>query len=292
MGPRAWGNIRADAKEEGMKIMFPTHDDIGQALSSEQENALLYECGRSRSRILMPFVVLALDTGARYNTIRMLQWSHIDFANRCLKFGKDKTPSGTGRKVPLNKRALETLKLWAEQFPNRRTEHYLFPAEKVGASGDAFEAKVYETDPSTPIGDIKEAWEAAKRRTQRHCPSCKRGTLADETKPEKRYVCIQCEFEVQELPAGLVAVRFHDLRHTAVSRMIAASVPLPMIAKIVGWSASTMAKMAARYGHFGLEELRGAVEAIGRAPANRNFDRGSLEFSLELGENGESHRAN
>jgi hypothetical protein len=44
--------------------------------------------------------------------------------------------------------------------------------------------------------------------------------------------------------------------------MIAARVPIPMIAKIVGWSPSTMAKMASRYGHFGIEELRGAVESI------------------------------
>jgi hypothetical protein len=44
--------------------------------------------------------------------------------------------------------------------------------------------------------------------------------------------------------------------------MIAARVPIPMIAKIVGWSPGTMAKMAARYGHFGIEELRSAVESI------------------------------
>ena len=44
--------------------------------------------------------------------------------------------------------------------------------------------------------------------------------------------------------------------------MIAARVPLPIIGKIVGWAPGTLAKMAARYGHFGIEELRGAVEAI------------------------------
>ncbi len=36
-----------------------------------------------------------------------------------------------------------------------------------------------------------------------------------------------------------------------------------MIAKIVGWSAGTLAKMAARYGHFGLEEMRAAMERLG-----------------------------
>ena len=42
--------------------------------------------------------------------------------------------------------------------------------------------------------------------------------------------------------------------------MLDAGVPIAKVAKIVGWSPSTMVKMAARYGHFNLEELRGAVE--------------------------------
>jgi hypothetical protein len=58
--------------------------------------------------------------------------------------------------------------------------------------------------------------------------------------------------------------------------MIAAGVPLPIIAKIVGWSAGTMAKMAARYGHFRIEELRGAVEATSRATGE--IDRGYPQF--------------
>jgi hypothetical protein len=48
--------------------------------------------------------------------------------------------------------------------------------------------------------------------------------------------------------------------------MIAARVPLPIIGKIVGWSASTLAKMAARYGHFSVDEMRSAVDAISHKP--------------------------
>jgi hypothetical protein len=164
----------------------------------------------------------------------------------------------------LNPRAPLSLQLtfWAQQFPNRLPEHYVFPKEKVGAAGNAFDTKVYGTDPTKPIGDIKEAWEAAKRRTRRHCPQCGDGILTNKPKPAAGYVCDACHWETPELPTGLVAVRFHDLRHTAVSRMIAARTPLPIIAKIVGWSAGTMAKMAARYGHFGIEDLRSAVESI------------------------------
>jgi integrase len=257
----AWARIQPDV------AMLPERQDCGRALTAEEERTLLHECGESRSRLLLPFVVLALETGSRFNTVRTLQWSNINLANRCLKFGKDKTPSGTGRTVPLNPRAVETLKFWAQQFPNRLPEHYIFPLEKCNGSGieDSFGFSgpvVYDTDPSKPIGDIKEAWEGAKKRTRRHCPKCGDGILTDKPKSAAGYVCEACHWETAELPAGLVSVRFHDLRHSAVSRMIAGRVPLPIIAKIVGWSAGTMAKMAARYGHFGIEELRSAVECI------------------------------
>ena len=60
--------------------------------------------------------------------------------------------------------------------------------------------------------------------------------------------------------------RFHDLRHTAVSRMLNAGVPIAKVAKIAGWSTATMVRMAARYGHFTLNELRDAVDSISSAP--------------------------
>ena len=99
--------------------MLPEQGDIGRKISAEEEALLLRECGKSRSRGLFTFVTLAIETGARKNVIRTLQWKWIDFNIACIQFGKDKTPSGTGRIIPLNRRALETLKLWAQQFPLR-----------------------------------------------------------------------------------------------------------------------------------------------------------------------------
>jgi integrase len=58
----------------------------------------------------------------------------------------------------------------------------------------------------------------------------------------------------------------HDLRHSAISRMINAGTPLPKAAKIVGWSPSTMVKMAARYGHFTADDLRDAMEQFRQGP--------------------------
>ena len=50
-----------------------------------------------------------------------------------------------------------------------------------------------------------------------------------------------------------------------VSRMLNAGIPVAKVAKIVGWSPATMVRMAARYGYFSLNELRGVVESISRA---------------------------
>jgi integrase len=150
---------------------------------------------------LLPFFTLAIETGARKNVLKTLRWKWIDFAGVCIRFGKDKTPSGTDRIIPLNRRAFETLKFWAEQFPEREPEHYVFPAERYGGSGDVFGACAYSTDATKPMGSVKEAWEAAKKHAEVNC-------------------------------------RFHDLRHTAVSRMLGGGGPIAKVAKIVGWSAA------------------------------------------------------
>ena len=247
-----WARLQPEVK------MLPERDDVGRAITSEEEAALVQACSQSRSRSLAPFVILALETGARYGTIRTLLWGNVDLGDRCLKWGKDKTAAGTGRIVPLSQRAVSALGVWAEHFPNKKPEHYVFPAERYGAGGDEFSAKVHHLDPSKPIGSIKEAWEAARARAARILQGERDAGDPGTTEPVAPLAC-----------------RFHDLRHTAVSRMLNAGIPIAKVAKIVGWSGSTMVLMAKRYGHFALSDLRGAVEAI----SNGKIDAGSLVFS-------------
>ena len=245
-----WARLQPDVR------MLTTRDDIGRAITPGEESALLRACARSRSRSLVPFVTLAIETGARYGVIRTLQWGCVDFENRCLQWGKDKTASGTGRVIPLSQRAMAALGFWATHFPKRAPEHYVFPSERYGAAGDQFCAKAYGTDLSRPIGSIKEAWEAAKLRAGRILKGIPEGAESEE--------------EISPL-----VCRFHDLRHTAVSRMLNAGIPIAKVAKIVGWSPATMVRMAARYGHFSLNDLRGAVESI----SGTEIQRGSPVFS-------------
>jgi len=248
-----WARVQLDVR------MLPTRDDCGHALADVEEVALLKACLNSRSRSLYPAVVLALSTGMRYSEIRLLRWGQIDFVAATVTVGKSKTTTGTGRTIPLNSRALGALKMWASQFPARQPEQFLFPSERYGAAGDAFEACAYDTDPSKPISSWKVAWEAAKRRAG--------AALEGKNSGDKS--------------ARPLRVRFHDLRHTACTRMLEGGVPYPVVASIMGWSASTAIRMAKRYGHIGQSAQRQAVGLLGKVTSEtESFEKSPERTSL------------
>jgi len=69
-----------------------------------------------------------------------------------------------------------------------------------------------------------------------------------------------------------VTSRFHDLRHTACTRLLERGASLSVVASIMGWSASTTAKMAERYGHIGSEVQRAALDALVQTPKQLGAD--------------------
>jgi integrase len=139
----------------------------------------------------------------------------------------------SGRVIPLNDKATKVLEFWSEQFLERKEEHFVFPSERYGAGGNKFEPTVYGVDPTKAINSWKEAWESVKERTG-------------------------------------VSIRFHDLRHTVVTRMLEAGVPLSVVASILGWSAATTVRMAKRYGHIGQVAQRQAVEVLDLKPKKKS----------------------
>jgi integrase len=209
--------------------MLPSYSEIGRALDVAEETSLLGACRQSRSRSLLPIVTLALSTGMRRGEILSLTWQRVDFLDRRLTVGTSKTESGRGRHIPLNERAQTALEAWATNFPNRRPEHYVFAAEKYGIAGDNENPHVYSMDASKPLNSFKEAWESAKDQADVRC-------------------------------------RFHDLRHSACTRMVERGVPLPVIASLLGWSAGTNVRMGKRYGHISAEAQRKAVEELQVVP--------------------------
>lgn len=243
------GTFRSIATESGhwarlvKKIrMLEVNNNIGICLTSTEQAAILEACQMSESRLLYPNVVLQLETGARCGTVKNIPWSEVDFEGRGLRWGKDKTKAGTGRTIPISQRAMAVLEIWAENFPNRKPSHFVFPSERYKQPKDGERGKVspYITDPSKPVRSLQRSWETALEKAG--------WILAGRPASAEGVEPFQC--------------RFHDLRHTACTRMIQSGIPIPVIAQLVGWSPSTMMEMARRYGHFSQDTLREAVESI------------------------------
>ena len=197
--------------------VLPTRDDIGRAIRRKR-NPPCYRLAESP----VPALWLHLspwrlrpgaDTG---NTDAAM--GQCGLREPLPEMGaKTRRLPGTGRVIPLSQRAMAALNFWATHFQDRKPEHYVFPAERYGAAGDEFFAKAYDVDPSKPIGSIKEAWEAAKLRAGRILKGISEGAESEEKIP-----VLVCRF-----PRTIS-------RHTAVSRMLNAGIPIAKVAKTAG----------------------------------------------------------
>jgi integrase len=197
----------------------------GRALSHEEEARLLDAASHSRCRSLYPVVMLALNTGMRASEIRGLKWAQVDFLGQALTVGKSKTAAGTGRLIPLNPRALAVLTHWRGLFPGAQPEHYVFPHEKYGVAGNDRQPCAWEIEPTEPMHRWKVAWEAARKR------------------------------------AG-VSCRFHDLRHTFISRLAESQASDSTVMALAGHVSRAMME---RYSHIRMEAKRRAVDTLSGA---------------------------
>jgi integrase len=205
------------------------HCDIGKALTREDEKKLLSACG---SNVLLNAVVtLALNTALRKNEIRNLRWSQIDFEKRTVTVGRAKTQAGSGRVIPLNQPAFDALVKWAGRLIESKAEDYVFPAcEAAGIERKHPDRE--RIDASRPMKSWRSAWRAALKRE------------------------------------GL-QLRFHDLRHTCITKLAESQASEQTLMAISGHLSR---KMIEHYSHIRMEAKRMAVDAIVEGSVNQNVN--------------------
>ena len=207
------------------------YSDIGKALTREEEKRLLKAC--ASNALLSAVVTLALNTALRKNEIRTLRWSQIDFERRTVTVGRAKTPAGSNRVVPLNQPAFDSLVKWAGRLVESRADDYVFPAcEAAGIEREHPDRD--RIDPSQPIKSWRSAWRAALKR------------------------------------AALQA-RFHDLRHTCITKLAESQASEQTVMAIAGHASR---KMIDHYSHIRMEPKRAATDAIVEAGVHQNVHQG------------------
>jgi integrase len=212
---KLWANLQGDVKFER------EHNDIGKALSHEEEKALLAAC--DSNPLLNAVVTLALNTALRKNEIRTLRWSQVDFEKRTVAVGRAKTDGGSGRVIPLNHPAFDALVKWAGRLVESKADDFVFPACEA-AGIERKHPDMQRIDPSRPIKSWRSAWRAALKR------------------------------------AGL-RIRFHDLRHTCITKLAESQASEQTLMAISG---HVSRRMIEHYSHIRMEAKRSALDAIAK----------------------------
>jgi integrase len=220
-----------DAVKGQVRPLREPHD-VGRAISRENEEQILAAIRESRSPALLPLFVLAVDTGLRASELRHLRhrdlslvWRDGAIVEGWLTVSKSKTEGGTGRTIPLTVRACATLSLWLARFPEAGPDAYVFPAYRIGFTGHNRRSDLYGVDLTRPIGLWKKAWRDA-------------------------------------LKAAGLHYRWHDLRHTFISRL--AENPAVSEQTIMALAGHVSKAMLARYSHIRNQAKQAAIAALER----------------------------
>jgi integrase len=270
---KLWANLQGDVKFERES------EEIGRALSREDEARLLEAC--APNPLLHTVVTLALNTALRKSEIRLLRWSQVDLFQRTLTVGKSKTEGGSGRPIPLNVLAYAALVKWAGKFPESKTEDYVFPACE-NARIDTQHPGQSNIDLLRPIKSWRTAWRTATRSIE--CPKC-----GQRQRPSKSCCNLECKRNIDGLKNPLAGLRFHDLRHTCITKLAEGQGSEQTIMAIAG---HVSRKMLEHYSHIRMEAKRAALDAIAQAPNPATFGAGSHQNPHQMTESENRQVAN
>jgi len=270
---KLWANLQGDVKFERES------EEIGKALSREDEARLLEIC--ARNPLLQTVVTLALNTPLRQSEIRLLRWNQIDLFKRALTVGKSKTEGGSGRPIPLNAPAYAAVVKWAGRFPELKAEGYVFPACE-DARIDTQHPGQSNIDLSRPIKSWRTAWRTATRSIE--CPKC-----GQRQRPAKSCSNPECKGDISGLKNSLAGLRFHDLRHTCITKLAEGQASEQTIMAIAG---HVSRKMLEHYSHIRMEAKRAALDAIAQPLNPAVFKAGSHQNPHQVEEDQNQQLAN
>lgn len=199
---RLWGQ----EEEDVFLRLQPVESEMVRALTiGEQRHFLEVAASRLEYRLIYQYAIVALQTTASTNEMRALRLGDVLLADRIIQV----PPAGAKNKyrfraIPLVTEdalwALRGLLARAQELGSAQPSHYLFPLRVTpGLRRDGTPAS-QRYDPSRPMSEsgLKKQWEAVR--------------------------------QAAEMPW----LRIYDLRHTGITRMAEAGVPLPVAMTFAG----------------------------------------------------------
>jgi integrase len=226
---------------------LPERRDIGRALQPVEKLRLL-KVAQSRPEWETAYLasVLALNTTMRGCEVKQLRWRDIDFMDHSLVIRRSKTRAGE-RLIPLNANAYNAIMRLRERAQmlfgsDLQPDWYVFPS----AEGYS------KPDPTKPMSGWRSAWRSLTRAVK--CPTC--GELQN---PSAMCCNAKCGADISKVKSSTAGLRFHDLRHHAITELAESQASDRTIMSIAGHFSQ---QMLAHYSHVRIEAKRKALDAL------------------------------
>jgi integrase len=222
--------------------------------------------------------VLALNTTMRGCEIKQLRWRDIDFMDHSLAVRRSKTLAGE-RVIPLNANAHNAIMRLRERA--RRTfgadvqpDWYVFPS----AEGYS------KPDPTQPMSGWRSAWRSLTRLVT--CPGC--GELQN---PSRVCCKAECGVNIEKIKSSIAGLRFHDLRHHAITELAESQ---PSDRTVMSIAGHVSQRMLAHYSHVRIEAKRKGLDALAVGVKTDGYGtkndtkppEGAILFPQTIGKNG------
>jgi integrase len=247
------------------KVWAPIADDFkplkedrhgpGRAIT-EAEEKLLFDTARSKPGWDAAFfaAMCAANTSARSCELKGLRLSDVNLVNREVTIRKSKTDTGV-RRIPLNDGAMWGFARLLERagaLGSVAPEHFLFPRFLYRETKAAGHGTGY--DPTRPQKTWRTAWRALTKETARRA-----GREAASEALEARRGLRAAIAAWKRAAAPLTGMRFHDLRHLAITKLAESEASDQTIMSIAGHMDRAMLE---HYSHIRAAAKRKAVDAI------------------------------
>ena len=226
---------------------LPERRNIGRALTLEEKTRLLTMASAKPEWYTARLAaILALNTTMRGCELKGLCWRDVDFMNRSITIRHSKTAAGE-RVIPLNTDAWTAILALREKGrtlfgDNLQPDWHVFPHAEGFSKPDA----------RKPMSGWRSAWRSLTRAI--NCPNC--GLLQQ---PAETCTNGECKANLNKVKSPLHSLRFHDLRHHAITELAESQASERTIMAIAGHISP---RMLEHYSHIRMDAKRKAVEAL------------------------------
>ncbi len=219
---------------------------VGKVLTVE-EKKILFATAATKDEWLVVYcaAVLAVSTTCRGVELKHVRWGDVDLFDRSVVIRRSKTKAGH-RAIPLNQdavAALAQLRYRAEAHAADAPEHFVFPA-----------CERNRIDPTRP----QKTWRTAWRSLVREAARCAGREAASAALASGKGLTIA--IGVWRRAAKTIrGLRFHDLRHQAITELAEAGAPDATLMAVAGHLSREMLE---HYSHVRMAAKRDALDKL------------------------------